>query len=82
MQKYDWLSEEENLRQMYCAEKMSIDSIARHYGCAYKTVSAAMKKHGIETRRSGDSSRCNANTMLIRIILIPLIQRLRHTCLA
>ena len=60
MQKYDWVAEKENLRRMYCVEKMSIASIAKHYGCAYKTVSAAMKKSGIETRRPGDSSRCNA----------------------
>lgn len=58
MHKYQW--DKQELERLYNNENMTIRGIAKRYGCMDKTVSEALRRLGVPTRRPGDDKRCNA----------------------
>lgn len=63
MHKYQW--DKQELERLYNNENMTIRGIAKRYGCMDKTVSEALRRLGIPTRRPGDDKRCNAKPVTL-----------------
>lgn len=72
------LKDREWLRQRYVDELRSLDEIAQETGASLTAVSRALKRHGIATRKAGESKTIRGTQMPLRIERLKDAEWLRH----